>query len=68
MLFEVEEKMLKKLKSKGRWVVMFLRNGAVVCGVVEDYDDAVVLVREHEKLSMVYRDVISTIRTDTKEG
>ena len=68
MIFKVEEKMLQELKRDKRRVVVFLRNGAVVCGVMEDYDDAVVLVREHEKLSMVYRDVISTIRMNGKEG
>lgn len=58
---DLEFNELAKLVAKKKKVTLFTKNGFQIRGVIEDYDNNVILVKTENDFCMVYRTALSTI-------
>lgn len=59
----LQENLLRELKESGRKVLLYLRNGVQMRGVVvKDYDDISILLDADGDTKLVYLSVLSTIQ------
>lgn len=65
---KVYEKFMDNLIDQKTPVVVFLINGVKLQGVVDDFDEVVLLLKRDQNIQLLYRKAISTIvpqyRTD----
>ena len=59
----LQENLLREMKDSGRKVLLYLRNGVQMRGVVvKDYDDISILLDADGDTKLVYLSVLSTIQ------
>lgn len=59
----LQENLLREMKDSGRKVLLYLRNGVQMRGVVvKDYDDISILLEADGDTKLVYLSVLSTIQ------
>ena len=59
----LQENLLREMKESGRKVLLYLRNGVQMRGVVvKDYDDISILLEADGDTKLVYLSVLSTIQ------
>ena len=59
----LQENLLREMKESGRKVLLYLRNGVQMRGVVvKDYDDISILLEADGETKLVYLSVLSTIQ------